>query len=76
MVKSVVIYESDLSQMRIKANSLCNLFSIIKDYSNKMFAQMQIISHLINDLIESEDSIIIKHTKLQSKFHNENESQN
>ena len=63
MVKSIVIYEPDLSIMRVKANSLCNLFTIIRTYSSKMYSHMQIVSRLVNDLIESEDNIEIKYSK-------------
>ena len=77
MVKSILVYEPDLQNMRVRANNLCNLFTMIWSYSNKMYTHMQIFSHLINDLMDSEDNVEIKHTKiLQHGFNNENVSQN
>lgn len=64
MVKSIVVFEPDLQSMRIKANSLSNLFAMIRTYSNKMFTHMQIFAHLINDLTDSEDRVEIKTSKL------------
>ena len=64
MVKSIIIYEPDLNNMRVKVNNLCNLFTIIRSYSNKMYSHMQIISRLVNDLIDSEENLEIKYSKI------------
>lgn len=57
MTKSITILEPDLRDFNLKTKNLQRFLEVIWVYSFKMRGHFQILAHIINDLVESDDHI-------------------
>lgn len=64
MIKNKEIYEPDFYDLSCKLDQITNFFSLTRNFSFKTNSFLKIMCHLVNNLIDSEDSIFMEDKKL------------
>lgn len=64
MLKLKEIYEPDIYELHCKVDQLTNFFQLIRNFSYKVSSHLKIMSHLVNNLIDSGDGLIVDEKKL------------
>lgn len=64
MIKLKEIYEPDLYELQCKVEQLGNFFQLIRNFSFKVSSHLKIMCHLINNLIDSGDGLVVEEKKL------------